>query len=59
VNGKSLSALRQKSRKYIRDNFEAEVTKFRENPVESEEEEEEEEKGDSDEEVGHTEIEKS
>jgi len=44
VNGKSLSALRQKSKKYIRENFEAEMAKFRENPEEEEEEEEEEEK---------------
>lgn len=59
VNGKSLSALRQKSRKYIRDNFEAEVTKFRENPEESEEEEEEEEKGDSDEEDDSSRVERA
>jgi translation initiation factor 3 subunit C len=44
VNGKSLGGLRQKLRKYIRENMEAEVTKFRENPDGGEEEEEEEEK---------------
>lgn len=44
LNGKSLSAMRQKLRKYIRENFLTEATKFRENPEEGEEEEEEEEK---------------
>merc|ERR1711915_447976 len=32
VNGKSLSALRQKLRKYIRENHEEDIAKFRENP---------------------------
>merc|ERR1711915_172670 len=34
VNGKSLSALRQKLRKYIRENHEEDIAKFRENPDE-------------------------
>ncbi|XP_023337712.1 eukaryotic translation initiation factor 3 subunit C isoform X1 [Eurytemora carolleeae] len=51
VNGKSLGALRQKLRKYIRENLEEEVAKFRENPdAEDEEEEEEVEKEESEEE---------
>merc|ERR1719383_262039 len=51
VNGKSLGALRQKLRKYIRENFEDEVAKFRENPdAEDEEEEEEPDKEESEEE---------
>merc|ERR1719420_2760412 len=32
VNGKSLGALRQKLRKYIRENLDDDVAKFRENP---------------------------
>jgi len=44
VNGKSLGALRQKLRKYIREHMEAEVNKFRENPEGEDEEEEEEPK---------------
>merc|ERR1712142_890936 len=44
VNGRSLGALRQKLRKYIRENMEAEVNKFRENPDGEDEEEEEEPK---------------
>ena len=43
-NSKSLGALRQKLRKYIRTDFEDSVAKFRENPDEGEEEEQEEEK---------------
>merc|ERR1719383_553144 len=51
VNGKSLGALRQKLRKYIRENFEDEVAKFRENPdADDEEEEEEPDKEESEEE---------
>jgi len=51
VNGKSLGALRQKLRKYIRENFEEDVAKFRENPdAEDEEEEEEPDKEESEEE---------
>ena len=42
MNGKSLSALRQKLRKYIRENLEQEIAKFRENPDGDDEEEEEE-----------------
>jgi len=44
VNGKSLGALRQKLRKYIRENLEDDVAKFRENPDAEDEEEEEQEK---------------
>jgi len=52
VNGKSLGALRQKMRKYIRENLEEEVAKFRQNPdAEDDEEEAEEEKEESDVEV--------
>jgi len=54
TNSKSLSNLRQKLRKYIKD-FEADIAKFKLNPEMDEEEEEEEEKSDddeSDEEVG-------
>ena len=43
-NSKSLGALRQKLRKYIRTDFDDEVAKFREAPDEEEEEEQEEEK---------------
>jgi len=51
VNGKSLGALRQKLRKYIRETFEDEVAKFRENPdADDEEEEEEPDKEESEEE---------
>jgi hypothetical protein len=51
VNGKSLGALRQKLRKYIRENLEEEVAKFRENPdAEDDEEEEQEDKEISDDE---------
>ena len=51
VNGKSLGALRQKLRKYIRENLEEDVSKFRENPdAEDDEEEEEVEKEESEEE---------
>lgn len=41
-NGKSLGTLRQKFRKYIKDSFENEIKKFRENPEQGDEEEEEE-----------------
>lgn len=41
-NGKSLGTLRQKFRKYIKDAFEIEIKKFRENPDQGDEEEEEE-----------------
>ena len=51
VNGKSLGALRQKLRKYIRENLDDEVSKFRENPdAEDDEEEEQEDKELSDDE---------
>ncbi len=40
INSKSLSALRQKMRKYIRETFEEELAKFRENPDADEEPEE-------------------
>jgi translation initiation factor 3 subunit C len=51
VNGKSLGALRQKLRKYIRENLEEDVSKFRENPdAEDDEEEEQEDKELSDDE---------
>jgi translation initiation factor 3 subunit C len=43
VNGKSLGALRQKLRKYIRENLEEEVARLRENPEAEDEEEEEQE----------------
>lgn len=46
-NSKSLSTLRQKFRKYVKDTFEAEMKKFRENPDQGDDEEEE-EKADSD-----------
>ena len=52
VNLKSLGALRQKLRKYIHENLEEEVGKFRENPdAEDEEEEEKEQSDDEDAEV--------
>merc|ERR1712098_884549 len=38
VQGKSLSALRQKLRKYIRESHEDDVAKFRENPDEDDDE---------------------
>ena len=41
-NGKSLGTLRQKFRKYIKDSFEAEIKKFRENPDQADEEEDDE-----------------
>lgn len=41
-NGKSLGTLRQKFRKYIKDSFENEIKKFRENPDQGDEEDEEE-----------------
>lgn len=41
-NGKSLGTLRQKFRKYIKDSFEVEIKKFRENPDQGDDEEEEE-----------------
>lgn len=41
-NGKSLGTLRQKFRKYVKDSFENEIKKFRENPDQGDEEEEEE-----------------
>lgn len=41
-NGKSLGTLRQKFRKYIKDSFETEIKKFRENPDQGDEDEEEE-----------------
>merc|ERR1712183_65482 len=44
VNGKSLGALRQKLRKYIREHHDDDVAKFRENPEADDEEEEEEPK---------------
>merc|ERR1711872_738762 len=44
VNGKSLGALRQKLRKYIRENLEEEVAKFRQTPDAEDDEEEAEEK---------------
>ena len=44
-NSKSLSTLRQKMRKYVKD-FETDVAKFKENPGEEEEDEEAEEKSD-------------
>lgn len=40
-NSKSLTSLRQKMRKYIKD-FEEEITKFRANPDQADEEEEDE-----------------
>ncbi len=40
INAKSLGALRQKLRKYIRENFESDVAKFRENPDAEDEPEE-------------------
>merc|ERR1712098_905410 len=40
VNGKSLGALRQKLRKYIRENLDDDVAKFRENPDDDDEGEE-------------------
>merc|ERR1712106_305838 len=40
VNGKSLGALRQKLRKYIRENLDDDVSKFRENPDADDDEEE-------------------
>lgn len=59
-NSKSLSTLRQKMRKYVKD-FETDVAKFKENPGEEEEDEEAEEKSDeeSDEEVGPAAFRKS
>ena len=48
INGKSLGALRQKLRKYIREGHEEEVAKFRENP--DAEDDDEEEKGEEEEE---------
>uniref|UniRef100_A0A0P6G0J7 Eukaryotic translation initiation factor 3 subunit C n=1 Tax=Daphnia magna TaxID=35525 RepID=A0A0P6G0J7_9CRUS len=45
-NSKSLSTLRQKMRKYVKD-FEADVAKFKENPDEEEEDEEAEEKSEA------------
>ena len=48
INGKSLGALRQKLRKYIREGHEEDVAKFRENP--DAEDDEEEEKGEEEEE---------
>jgi len=57
VNGKSLGGLRQKLRKYIRENLESDCAKFRENPdAEDEEEEAEEEKAESDAEDPETEV---
>jgi translation initiation factor 3 subunit C len=41
-NGKSLGTLRQKFRKYVKDSFEVEIKKFRENPDQGDEEEDEE-----------------
>lgn len=41
-NGKSLGTLRQKFRKYIKDTFDVEIKKFRENPDQGDDEEEEE-----------------
>lgn len=41
-NGKSLGTFRQKFRKYIKDSFETEIKKFRENPDQGDDEEEEE-----------------
>lgn len=41
-NGKSLGTFRQKFRKYIKDSFETEILKFRENPDQGDDEEEEE-----------------
>lgn len=41
-NGKSLGTLRQKFRKYIKDSFENEIKKLRENPDQGDDEEEEE-----------------
>lgn len=43
-NGKSLGTLRQKFRKYVKDSFEAEMKKFRENPDQGDEDEDEEAK---------------
>lgn len=43
-NGKSLGTLRQKFRKYVKDAFEVEIKKFRENPDQGDEEEDEVEK---------------
>ncbi len=40
INAKSLGALRQKLRKYIREQFEEDVAKFRENPDAEDEPEE-------------------
>jgi len=40
INGKSLGALRQKLRKYIRENHEEDVAKFRENPDADDDEQE-------------------
>lgn len=59
-NSKSLSTLRQKMRKYIKD-FEADVAKFKENPDEEPEDEEAEEKSEdeSDEDVGPATFRKS
>jgi len=42
INAKSLGALRQNLRKYVRENFEEEVAKFRENPDAEDEPEQEE-----------------
>lgn len=43
-NSKSLTSLRQKMRKYIKD-FEEEMTKFRASPEQADDDDEEEEKG--------------
>jgi len=48
TNGKSLGSLRQKLRKYVRNEFEKDAEKFRENPDEPDDVEEEEEAKDSD-----------
>merc|ERR1712130_181501 len=54
VNGKSLGALRQKLRKYIRENLDDDVAKFRENPDADDEEAAEEEGSDLDDGEGFT-----
>merc|ERR1712018_108726 len=62
INGKSLGALRQKIRKYIRDTHDDDVAKFRENPDadddEREEAGEEEGSGDDDDDFREKSVEK-